>query len=263
VRWSDRFRGLNFRGRRVPRVLGVGIATGTAFTLALRGIVGGGLSADELVAAAAAGLVFLAGLVDDLVPSGPRGIRNHLRELAAGRMTTGILKLVVTAGATIVVVASAAYRSWPIAAAAVVLVMGTTNLWNGLDVRPGRALKFFLVMWLALVAVAPPAGPDVAVLRSMWPWAALALLPDLRERAMLGDAGANVLGFTVGLGLLRVAPPWWVLVLAVAVLALNVLADTFTLSRAIEAAPPLRWFDRLGRPPEGPAAAAAADPSEG
>jgi hypothetical protein len=31
---------------------------------------------------------------------------------------------------------------------------------------------------------------------------------------------------------------------------LNVLADTVTLSRVIDAVPPLRWFDRLGRAAE-------------
>jgi hypothetical protein len=38
--------------------------------------------------------------------------------------------------------------------------------------------------------------------------------------------------------------------LAVAVaVALNVLAETITLSRSIEAVPPLRWYDALGRIP--------------
>ena len=40
--------------------------------------------------------------------------------------------------------------------------------------------------------------------------------------------------------------PWLAVVLA-ALLVLHGLAETVTLSRLIEAAPPLRWFDRLGR----------------
>jgi len=34
------------------------------------------------------------------------------------------------------------------------------------------------------------------------------------------------------------------------VIGLNVLAETVTFSRTIEAVPPLRWFDRLGRLPD-------------
>jgi hypothetical protein len=64
---------------------------------------------------------------------------------------------------------------------------------------------------------------------------------------MLGDAGANLLGFTVGLGLALRLATWQLAVAAAVVVALNVLAETVTLSRVIDAAPPLRWVDRLGR----------------
>jgi hypothetical protein len=126
------------------------------------------------------------------------------------------------------------------------LIAGCANLWNGLDVRPGRALKFGLVAMIGIVN-APvgslPTLPGVAF------GSVLALWPDLRERAMLGDSGANLLGFTVGTGLYVVLPGQGVAVGAVAAVVLNVLAETVTLSRAIDAIPPLRWFDGLGRLP--------------
>ena len=64
---------------------------------------------------------------------------------------------------------------------------------------------------------------------------------------MLGDAGANLLGFTAGIGLYLSLPAWGIAVAALVVVGLNVLAETVSLTRLIEAAPPLRWFDRLGR----------------
>ena len=48
------------------------------------------------------------GLIDDLAPDGPRGLRNHLRSLAEGHMTTGLLKVLVTIGAAAVVVVAPA-----------------------------------------------------------------------------------------------------------------------------------------------------------
>jgi UDP-N-acetylmuramyl pentapeptide phosphotransferase/UDP-N-acetylglucosamine-1-phosphate transferase len=64
---------------------------------------------------------------------------------------------------------------------------------------------------------------------------------------VLGDGGSNLLGFTAGLGLVLVLPGWGVWVAAGVAVVLNVLADTVTLSRMNEAAPPLRWYDALGR----------------
>ena len=85
----------------------------------------------------------------------------------------------------------------------------------------------------------------------MFPFVALAavlvLIPDLRERGMLGDGGANLLGFVTGLAVYVTAPGWGVVVGALAAVGLNGLADTVTFSRVIEAVPALRWYDNLGR----------------
>jgi hypothetical protein len=85
-----------------------------------------------------------------------------------------------------------------------------------------------------------PFAPGVAL-------AALVVLPwDVGERAMLGDAGANLLGLAVGVALYGSLTDAQVAAAAVVAVGLNVLGETFTLSRAIDALPPLRWYDRLG-----------------
>jgi hypothetical protein len=120
-------------------------------------------------------------------------------------------------------------------------------VWNGLDVRPGRALKAFLIVQVGLWGVdlaSLPTLPGVVA------GAVLALGPDLRERAMLGDGGANLLGFTVGLGLFLVLPTSGIVGGAIVAVALNILADTVTFSRVIGATRALAWVDRLGRRPE-------------
>jgi hypothetical protein len=66
---------------------------------------------------------------------------------------------------------------------------------------------------------------------------------------MLGDGGANLLGFTIGLGLYLVLGDAWVVVAAAIAVAINAVAETATLSWVIDAVPPLRWFDALGRLP--------------
>jgi UDP-N-acetylmuramyl pentapeptide phosphotransferase/UDP-N-acetylglucosamine-1-phosphate transferase len=73
------------------------------------------------------------------------------------------------------------------------------------------------------------------------------LVPDLRERLMLGDSGANVLGAVLGLGVLLTCSPGVRLVVLVVVLALNLVSEVVSFSRVIDRVAPLRALDRLGR----------------
>jgi len=87
----------NHRGVPVPRVLGIALAidavvwTLVVATITDVGVAGWGALGGLL-------LVFGAGLIDDLAPQGPRGLRDHLRSVASGRVTTGLIKVVVIAG---------------------------------------------------------------------------------------------------------------------------------------------------------------------
>jgi UDP-N-acetylmuramyl pentapeptide phosphotransferase/UDP-N-acetylglucosamine-1-phosphate transferase len=237
----------NHRGALVPRTLGLWLAAsavGSSVVVASTRI-DGPVDRAGWGALAATLIVFAIGLIDDLAPIGPRGLQNHLRSLVGGHLTTGILKLVVVIGAAVVAVALRDGGTAPHRLAGVVLVAGCANVWNGLDVRPGRALKFAIpVMLAAGVGFHLSRLPTLPLVGLV---AACSLVSDLRERAMLGDGGANLLGFTIGLELYLALPAGGVVVGAIVVVALNALAETVTFSRAIDAIPPLRWFDRLGQ----------------
>ena len=128
---------------------------------------------------------------------------------------------------------------------ALIAIAGCTNVWNGLDVAPGRALKGFLIVAVVLLVV------DLRAFLLVCTGAACAVLaPDLRERGMLGDSGANLLGFLAGAEIVRRLPEVWLVPAALVVIGLNVLAETVTFTRTVDAIPPLRWFDRLGRLPD-------------
>ena len=195
-------------------------------------------------------LVFAAGLYDDRRPAQVHGVRAHFGELARGRVTSGIVKIVAALAAAVIALVSAGAAGWTLVVA-VLLVAGTTNLVNVLDVAPGRALKSSFVAAVLLLLVEPT--------RLGWATAgqAAALLPfDVRERGMLGDAGANLLGFVLGFTAFATLSTSWMAAALVVVLLLNALAETVTLTRIIRATPPLRWMDDLWRIP-------AADPSIG
>jgi UDP-N-acetylmuramyl pentapeptide phosphotransferase/UDP-N-acetylglucosamine-1-phosphate transferase len=244
---SPRWWRTNRRGTSLPVSLGWALAFGVAATvypvwaqvdeLGVRDS-----QAGELLAAA---IVFLAGVVDDGFGGETRGLRGHLRAVLDGRVTTGVLKLAAAVLAAAITVAWTPREHLWANVFALIAIAGCTNVWNGLDVVPGRATKGFLVVAVVLLLV------DVRAFLLICTGAATAVLvPDLRERGMLGDSGANLLGFLAGAEIVRRLPEAWLIVAVAVVVGLNLLAETVTFTRTIEAIPPLRWFDRLGRLPE-------------
>jgi UDP-N-acetylmuramyl pentapeptide phosphotransferase/UDP-N-acetylglucosamine-1-phosphate transferase len=191
-------------------------------------------------------LVFLAGVVDDRRPVRVRGLRTHLRAVALGRVTTGILKLVVAIAAALAWVL-VTHASVGRVVLGVPVIAGMTNLFNLFDVAPGRSLKYALVTLVGLAL----ARADVLV--AVTAGACAALLPfDLRERGMLGDAGSNVLGFALGIALYERLGTAGLAIALLVLLGLHAVADSVTFSRVIAGTPPLRWFDALGRLPTPP-----------
>lgn len=244
---GPRWRKANHRGAILPVTLGWALAVGLlADALVVwaqtRTI---GLKASQAGELLGAAIVFLAGVVDDGFGGRERGLRGHLHALMDGRLTTGGIKLAAAVLASAITVAWTPREHLWANLFALITIAGCTNVWNGLDLAPGRALKGFLVVALVLLAV------DLRAFLLVWTGAAAAALwPDLRERGMLGDSGANLLGFLAGAEIVRRLPEPWLPVAAMVVIALNLLAETLTFSRTIEATPPLRWFDRLGRLPQ-------------
>jgi UDP-N-acetylmuramyl pentapeptide phosphotransferase/UDP-N-acetylglucosamine-1-phosphate transferase len=191
----------------------------------------------------------LLGFVDDVLgTSADQGFRGHLRALAHGRITTGMLKLAGGGALALVLVATARPEGgWRLLADALVVALAA-NLVNLLDRAPGRAVKASLAAAVPLALVAG-SGPVGLALAPVLGGAAGLLGDDLRERLMLGDTGANVLGAALGLAAvleLGSGPRWAVLAVLVAV---NVAAEVVSLSAVIDRTPPLRALDRLGRRP--------------
>jgi hypothetical protein len=164
------------------------------------------------------------GLADDLWSGPERGFRAHAR---SGK-TTGMLKLV-----GIPLYALARTRSL----SGALLVGLAANAVNQLDTRPGRALKAFGLGTLLFGGV-PKRALAAAVLLAPY---------DLKEMAMLGDAGSNALGAVLGFSSVErfTGCRRWSAIGALALLTLA--GERRSLGAAIEATPVLRGLDRLGR----------------
>jgi UDP-N-acetylmuramyl pentapeptide phosphotransferase/UDP-N-acetylglucosamine-1-phosphate transferase len=214
-------------------------------------------SACPLAIAGLGGVGF--GVLDDLRGSGKRrGLRGHLGALAHGEVTTGTVKLAGLAAVGF----GAALLEGGDAADVVVnagLIAGGANLLNLFDLRPGRAIKVAALSSGLIAAGSALAGSDgqeapgrMAGLQAVAvpAGAALALLPeDLGERAMLGDSGANALGAMLGAAAAQALQKKARFGLLAVIVALTVASEKVSFTRVIEATPPLRWLDMLGRRP--------------
>jgi UDP-GlcNAc:undecaprenyl-phosphate GlcNAc-1-phosphate transferase len=238
----------NYRGLPLTTGLGIPLAIASLlpglFALVLAEIRGEGVSAIERALILGGLAVFGGGLADDLFGHGPRGIRAHIGAALRGRFTTGTLKVIVIVGAAALVVTLGPDRQPRRMAAGIVLMATFSNLWNGLDVAPGRAAKFFVLGAWGTATFA--LSVNFVLLRMLGAAIFLGWL-DLRERGMLGDSGSNLLGFALAGSLYGLVSTPVLIGLAALGVGLNLLAETLTLSKVIEVVPPLRWFDHLGR----------------
>lgn len=247
----------NHRGRKLPTAGGLALVLAVIVAEAVLGVIeAGGWELDSsavagrrLVVMAALGFGLL-GFVDDLLGEGESGgFKGHLTALTRGRLTSGGVKLVGGAALSLVVMAAIQPGSVGRILADGALVALAANLANLFDRAPGRTTKVSLIAFGALV-IAAGAVPELTGVALVVGAGAGLLWDDLRERLMLGDVGANVLGAVLGIGVVLTSTPTTRNVVLVAVAVLNLLSEVVSFSRVIDRTPPLRFLDRLGRPAE-------------
>lgn len=241
----------------------------------------------------------VAGYIDDVDQGAhdggkvAKGLKGHLGALAHGQVTTGVIKIAGIGASALAASALVGSKATSVSGKAAdlalntVLIAGTANLANLLDLRPGRALKATVLVatplsyFSAAAAKAPVSGASVTsatasvasgasgaasatpatpasasgasaqrLLASGLNAAAItALVEDLQETTMLGDTGANAAGALLGTSL--AANDSWKLRLgtALGVVGLILASEKVSFSKVIAANPALNWLDQLWRRP--------------
>jgi hypothetical protein len=196
--------------------------------------------------------VALLGLLDDALgrshdAEAPRGWRGHARAIATGRFSTGFAK---AAGALALAAFATSGRGLQDVRYAVdlLLLLLTTNLFNLIDLRPGRAEKALVILLAALCVGAWTAEPLNLLGLFIGPVAVGAVFT-LREKAMLGDTGSNLVGAIAGVSLITVLDPTGRAIALAIVAALTIFGEFRSISAAIDRVTPLRAVDSIGRIP--------------
>lgn len=242
----DRLIRTNVNGRPVAAVLGLPLVGGISIGLLGLALTAPAMTDRRVLLAVGPAMIVMAvaGWWDDLRgDERQRGFRGHLTALLSGSVTGGLVKIAagVAAGALAALLVEG--RAWDRVMLAFIVPL-SANVVNLLDRAPGRAGKFALAL-LALAALGPASsaivmGPPLAALAVVLVW-------DLRERGMLGDAGANAIGAVGGLGVGLALHGVARALLLAAFLGANLASERWSFSRIIERSRVLRSLDRLGR----------------
>ncbi len=163
-----------------------------------------------------------------------------------GEPSTGALKAAGSLGLALFTMSYLELSNgrWLLAAGVLVLA---TNAFNLLDLRPGRSTKAFVLLGAGLSI----GSGEVRPLWSLGLFAGPALVAgvyDLRERAMLGDTGANLLGALAGLWLVLTLSGTGQLVALGLLAAITLYGELRSISALLERVPGLRELDSWGRP---------------
>jgi UDP-GlcNAc:undecaprenyl-phosphate/decaprenyl-phosphate GlcNAc-1-phosphate transferase len=191
------------------------------------------------------GVAFL-GLVDDTIGGEPRGWRGHGRAVLHMQLSSGALKAIGSLGLALYATSYAGLSTgrWLLASAVLVLA---TNVFNLLDLRPGRATKVFVLLGAVLTISTASVRPLWSLGLFLGP-ALIAGLYDLRERAMLGDTGANLLGALAGLWIVLTLSELWQIVALAMLVLITVYGELRSITKLVERVPLLRQLDSWGRP---------------
>jgi UDP-GlcNAc:undecaprenyl-phosphate GlcNAc-1-phosphate transferase len=165
------------------------------------------ITADYLAFLAVVISLTLLGIIDDLLGDGTvKGLKGHIIAIIRGDLSTGGIKLIIaTAVGTLISFfyhANPAY--WFLYTLLFLLFINFINL---LDLRPGRAIKTFLILMFPLLLLG----------RFEYIWIFIPLMAsipfylkgEMKEQYMLGDTGANLMGGILGflsLCSMKVAP---------------------------------------------------------
>lgn len=245
----------NYRGATLAFPLGAILATVALVALAPLAVLNDRAGLDLLAPELRRWLPYLLGIaflgfLDDALGQGeaaatPRGWRGHWAALRAGRLSTGAIKAIGAVALAAYVVSGQGLPTWRYVADVVLLVLAT-NLFNLLDLRPGRAEKALALLGAGLCLGAWTPAP-VELLGIFAGPALVGAWLTLGERAMLGDTGSNLIGAIAGVWLLTTLSENARLVALAVVVVLTVYGELRSISATIERVPPLRWLDSLGR----------------
>ncbi|MBA1337067.1 MAG: Undecaprenyl-phosphate N-acetylglucosaminyl 1-phosphate transferase [Firmicutes bacterium] len=236
----------NYRGDQVPVSVGIvfipAIITGSFLIM----IVHPEHKEIMLLGILGAAVMGFVGIIDDLLGSrSVLGFKGHLKSLLEGRLTTGGFKAIIggIVAASISIYISTGAGEWILNVLVIALF---TNLLNLSDLRPGRAIKLFFMLWF--ISFIPAFNQEYRFLLYPLIGGILAYMPtDIKAKGMMGDVGSNVLGIAMGLYYCLISSVYLRMVILVILVFLQLVGERYSFTAIIDRNRILSFIDGLGR----------------
>lgn len=246
----------NYRGENIPAAAGLifllilPLGFGLGFLLAINSFTSVNAVLFLLVVLG----MGLAGFSDDCLGNHTvKGFKGHIKAfLIEKKLTTGGLKALF--GGTIAFVFSIAnarlngFGNYPwMVVVDFFLVALAANIINLFDLRPGRAGKAYLVIFITVLLVSKNFIDFTGLFLPVTVILLIYLPHDLKARMMLGDAGSNLLGASLGMMMVWMLSDFGKIIALIIFLGLQFAAEKISFSEIIDKYRPLKYFDQLGR----------------
>ncbi|MFZ5943416.1 MAG: hypothetical protein ACOYVD_04860 [Bacillota bacterium] len=185
------------------------------------------------------------GFFDDILGNHEtKGLKGHFKLLIyKGKLSTGSFKAISISFISLFFALNITENYLLMVINFGILILAT-NSFNLLDVRPGRVLKVFTVIWLFMFIFKPESRIFLSIIMA----AAAAYAPlDLQAKGMLGDTGSNLLGMVAGISLVLYLSPAAKTLSLLFLVYLHYYTEKKSLTAFIERRGLLKIIDDLGR----------------
>lgn len=246
---SSNITGKNYKDQTIPVSMGITfipvvVINAVVFNYFFRN----DLNAQQLLSVFLAGIMTIAalGLVDDLIGNRETlGFKGHIKSLLKGKLTTGGLKAIVGGLISLLIGSFFSYNVIEILVNAFIIAL-FTNLINLLDLRPGRAIKGFLLISILFISIG--LSSEIRTILISFIAYAIAYLPqDIKAKSMMGDVGSNALGIILGIvAVVSFSITVKYIILGLLVL-IHIITEKYSLTEIIRKNFILNFFDELGR----------------
>lgn len=236
----------NYKGEIIPKSLGIVLLLNIILGLILRNIF---LGWENTTFSISIILVGVVGLLDDIFGNEEvKGFKQHIKKFFSGEITTGFLKAIF-----IFLISTWAVISYPypdkIIFVDILIITLFSNFFNLLDLRPSRAIKVFLLLFFILAEIFIKNFYNKEFFLEWLPLltAIIVIIPfDFRGKAMLGDTGSNILGFSIGFITVQACNDFYKIIILVFLVIFHLFCEKYSLSEVIDKNKFLRYIDKLG-----------------
>jgi len=190
-------------------------------------------------------LSLLLGIIDDFLgEKHVKGFKGHLKMLFKGQLTTGILKILIGIIAGFIA-SSFLYSTLSDIVFHTILFALCINLINLMDLRPGRAIKVFMIISVLITIFI--GFNNIWILLPTIIGIIIYIPGEMKEEYMLGDTGSNLLGGVLGLFIISASQGYIKLTAFFVFVLIQIIGEFYSLSEIINAVPLFRSIDSIGR----------------